>query len=323
MQAGSVYTFSDDFMEISHSGTRTYPMNASDTHKAFNMLNNRVVVGRNSAFLHINEQHTVLEANALAKKWFGMDKHQSYELKDSCLAEQEVYLCDRHYRSLSVDRLIKQLPEAPYFGINNQSGTIWVRAELIAAPNAGQILLLNDVSDLVNQIIQLQQQAEDANTQDYTTGLYNRRYAMQRLDQVHQYAKRYNAVFSIAMIDIDHFKRLNDTFGHQFGDDILKRLAKVIRNNFRETDLCARYGGAEFLILMPETAAHDAILTLDRLRQQVSELKWQEMQRPVTISAGVVEWEPNKSLEQLIFLSDQRLLTAKNAGRNQVCGNLA
>jgi diguanylate cyclase (GGDEF)-like protein len=145
---------------------------------------------------------------------------------------------------------------------------------------------------------------------------------MERLEQMHHYAKRYQSPFAVAMIDIDHFKRINDTFGHNFGDQVLARLAQVIKRGFRETDLCARFGGEEFLVLMPETETNDAILSLDRLRQQVSELKWDNMQRPVTISSGVIAWQPNKSIEQLIFLADQRLSTAKKAGRNQVCGDL-
>lgn len=300
-------------------------MNASDTQAASNMLKSGVVVGRNTAVLRINDQQQATEANPLAIKWLCSEQSQTIELNDRWLADQEVFLCDRQYRGLPVKKLISGSLDDPYVGINSNAGTRWVQSQLIAAPGAAddQLLILTDVTDLVNELIALQQKAEDADTQDFTTGLYNRRYAIQRLDQMHQYAKRYQSSFALAMIDIDHFKRLNDTFGHTFGDEVLTRLAQVIKSNFRETDLCARYGGEEFLVLMPETDAHDAIMTLDRLRQQVSELKWQEMHRPVTISAGVVEWEQHKSLEQLIFLSDQRLLTAKNAGRNQVCGNLA
>jgi diguanylate cyclase (GGDEF)-like protein len=73
---------------------------------------------------------------------------------------------------------------------------------------------------------------------------------------------------------------------------------------------------------MPATESSEAIYSIDRLRQQVSELKWPQMQRPVTVSSGVVSWQANKSVEQLIFIADQRLRTAKRAGRNQVCGDL-
>lgn len=300
-------------------------MNASGTQTASGMLINRLVIGKKTAVLRINDQHKVMEANPLAINWFGGEHSKAIELSDCWLAKQEVFLCDRQYRGLPAEKLITGTLDDPYVGINSNSGTRWVQSQLIAAPGTGTelLLILTDVTDLVNELIALQQKAEDADTQDFTTGLYNRRYAMQRLDQMHQYAKRYESSFALAMIDIDHFKRLNDTFGHTFGDEVLARLAQVIKSNFRETDLCARYGGEEFLVLMPETDAHDAIMSVDRLRQQISELKWQQMHRPVTISAGVVEWEQNKSLEQLIFLSDQRLLTAKNAGRNQVCGNLA
>lgn len=299
-------------------------MNTTDIQDTNAMLTDRIFTGSKTAVLRFNNQQQVIDANPLAIEWLGGHQAHQIILRDNWLAERELFLSDRHFKSLSIDALLNQTLQDAYVGISGPLGVRWLQHQVAPSESPDEkFLILSDVTDLMRELLEYQQKAEDANTQDLATELYNRRYAMARLDQMQQHAKRYQSTYSIAMLDIDHFKRINDTFGHRFGDEVLVRLAKVIKRNFRETDLCARYGGEEFLVLMPETDAHDAILTLDRLRQQISELKWDEIRRPITISCGIVEWQANKSIEQLMFQADQRLLTAKNAGRNQVCGNLS
>lgn len=274
----------------------------------------------NVAVLTLSNDGVIIEANQTAKDWFGQMFLNQTRFNDAWLAGQDIHLSDRDYRTVHTDVILDGSFHSRYIGIAASEHTRWVQWQLKRGETSQ--LFLTDVSDLMSDLFALQDQAEEADTQDFSTKLYNRRYAMERLEQMHHYAKRYHSPFAVAMIDIDHFKRINDTFGHNFGDQVLARLAEVIKRGFRETDLCARFGGEEFLVLMPETETNDAILSLDRLRQQVSELKWDNMQRPVTISSGVISWQPNKSIEQLIFLADQRLSTAKKAGRNQVCGDL-
>ena len=284
-----------------------------------------VLVGENTAAIRLDKHQNIVQSNETAQRWLNAKNGDLGILNERSLAARHVFLCDRKYRSINIADLLQNRLTDPYVGINHQSQTVWTQVHILndGVQQDYKILLLTDVSELVNELMSLQQLAENASTKDLHTGLFNRRHAMHLLDQMHHHAKRYQSPFSIAMIDIDHFKRINDTFGHAFGDKALARIAEIILSNFRETDFCARYGGEEFLVMMPETDATNAILTIDRLRQQISELKWQEIHRPITVSAGVVEWAPKQSIEQLIFLSDQRLLTAKKAGRNQVCGELA
>jgi diguanylate cyclase (GGDEF)-like protein len=272
-----------------------------------------------TACITFNSKHEILHANAQAHQLFG-DILPGTILSDTWLSNLGINLSDRSFRTIQLEDLLNNQIHSNYIGFSLTKETRWAQWHL--DKNKTNTLFLTDVTDLVQEIHAFQQKAEDADNQDFATKLYNRRYAMERLEQMHHHAKRYQSPFTIAMIDIDHFKRINDTFGHNYGDQVLERLAQVIRRGFRETDLCARFGGEEFLVLMPETDTQDAIMSLDRLRQQVSELKWEQMQRPVTISSGVISWQQNKSVEQLIFLADQRVMTAKKAGRNQVCGDL-
>lgn len=272
------------------------------------------------ARLSFRSDGVIVDVNELAARWFPTLTLGHSILSDAWLASQEIHLSDREFRTLHVDALMDGSYPDRYVGLASSELTRWV--QWVIEKGDTNHLLMTDVTDLMEDLFDMQEQAIESNTQDFATRLFNRRHAMERLEQMHLYAKRYHSPFTVAMIDIDHFKRINDTFGHNYGDEVLVRLADVIKKGFRETDVCARFGGEEFLILMPETDTQDAILSLDRLRQQVSELKWEKMQRPVTISSGVIAWQPNKSIEQLIFLADQRLSTAKKAGRNQVCGDL-
>jgi len=283
------------------------------------------LVTADTAVIFFDAERLIVDANEQARQWFGEILPQQTQLQDAWLGQLGLQLVDRGFHPLTLTALLnRQLPDS-YVGLRLANQTRWAQWHVLATVHQHQpcqALVLTDVSDLMQSFHALQQHAEDADTRDFATRLYNRRYALERLEQMHLHAKRYQSPFAIAMIDIDHFKRINDTFGHSYGDEVLERLASVIHKSFRETDLCARFGGEEFLILMPETETNAAIFSLDRLRQQISELKWTQMQRPVTISSGVVRWQMNKSVEQLIFLVDQRLGTAKKAGRNQVCGDL-
>lgn len=274
------------------------------------------------AVVVFNSHNHVIHQNHLATEWLGKPAEA---LADESCANTEMTFFNRKKIQVPLNDLLFQNHTDRYVGLKSQTGIRWLSWQAIPLEReltTFRALALMDVTDLMQEVFQLNSRAQEADTLDATTGLYNRRYAMQRLGQIHQHAKRYKANFSLALIDIDHFKRLNDTYGHSYGDLVLKKLSSVVQNGVRETDLCARFGGEEFLILMPETNTHDAVVSLDRLRQQISEMRWDRIQRPVTISCGVISWQPNHSVEQLIFLADQRLSTAKKAGRNQVCGDL-
>lgn len=154
---------------------------------------------------------------------------------------------------------------------------------------------------------------------DSLTGLYNRNQFNIGLEHEFNRAKRYNTPFSVAMIDIDHFKNINDNFGHQFGDYVLKEIAQLIQHAFRKTDIVYRYGGEEIVIIMPETDSNHAYLPLERLREKISRHDFKSQK--VTISIGIGDYRENISANDILKQADKMLYKAKNDGRNRVVSN--
>jgi diguanylate cyclase (GGDEF)-like protein len=159
-----------------------------------------------------------------------------------------------------------------------------------------------------------------ANT-DILTGLSNRRYAMTRIEQEWETARRYNRPLSVLMLDLDFFKSVNDTFGHHVGDQILVHTATIIRENTRASDIPCRLGGEEFFVIATNTDQASALILAERIRSTIEshQLKGIELRRKVTISIGVAAKTENKSSwESLIQLADNALYEAKNSTRNAV-----
>jgi diguanylate cyclase (GGDEF)-like protein len=152
---------------------------------------------------------------------------------------------------------------------------------------------------------------------DGLTGLYNRNYTLGRLESEVSEARRYRKHLSVIMFDLDHFKRINDSHGHQVGDMAMKKVAAILRGNLRDSDLAGRYGGEEFLVVLPETESEEARSVAERIRGQVEGLAWVEPSLRVTLSGGVAQYH-NESAEQLIRRADFQLYGAKEAGRNRV-----
>jgi diguanylate cyclase (GGDEF)-like protein len=129
-------------------------------------------------------------------------------------------------------------------------------------------------------------------------------------------------MLSVLFLDLDHFKRFNDTFGHDAGDKVLQALAELFRTFFRSTDICCRYGGEEFAILLPESSARDAIRRADELRSQVKALRLQYKKQSLgtlTISVGVAAFPEHASTtEELLKIADKCLYESKSRGRDVV-----
>jgi diguanylate cyclase (GGDEF)-like protein len=162
---------------------------------------------------------------------------------------------------------------------------------------------------------------------DPLTGLCNRRYFEERLHEEFARSKRYGSHLSLVMLDIDHFKRINDTFGHPFGDEVLRGVAHTARAQLREVDLLARYGGEELVALLPETAPEAALRVCERVREAIEALEFEHVgadrdRRLVrcTASLGLAS-VPSPLLataEDLLRAADECLYAAKGAGRNRV-----
>ncbi len=160
-------------------------------------------------------------------------------------------------------------------------------------------------------------------TVDGLTQIFNRRYFEETLEREISRCNRYGRVMSLVLIDIDHFKQINDTYGHLAGDYILKQIASTIRTKIRREDIFARYGGEEFAIILPEIDGHNAHIFAEKIRRVVetTDFHFEEAKIPVTISIGVATLDPEEpSAAALIKRADERLYEAKAAGRNCVRG---
>ncbi len=174
------------------------------------------------------------------------------------------------------------------------------------------------IIDKLRSLEAVQQQA----ITDELTGLYNHRYFIQQLQQEINRARRYHRPLSLIMLDIDHFKSYNDSYGHLPGNDVLRRIGKIIRETVREVDLPARYGGEEFVVIMPETQPLKAKGTAGRLRESIEESRFSPREgtsRRVTISLGVAGFPRNATQPfELIDKADAAMYRAKALGRNRV-----
>lgn len=158
---------------------------------------------------------------------------------------------------------------------------------------------------------------------DDLTGLLNHRAMQQRLRDEFMRAQRYNEPLSVIMVDVDYFKKINDTFGHLYGDRVLEKLAALLKKAVREIDIVARYGGDEFLLILPQTHFSGSLTVADRIwRAAAAEtLVTKKEVVNLTVSVGV-SFFPNKnvtSVEELVNFADQALYQAKREGRNRIC----
>jgi diguanylate cyclase (GGDEF)-like protein len=192
-----------------------------------------------------------------------------------------------------------------------------IRVKCKPLPDGGRMLVYTDVTDLVEQADKLKELA----TIDGMTGLFNRRHFFSLAEIEWARYQRHWRPMSLLMIDIDRFKSINDQFGHDVGDHIIIRIADICREEKRKSDVVARFGGEEFLLLLPETDLDEAQSVAERLRRVVETREFSIASRAITttISIGVAQAHPYmETLFDLIKMTDQALYAAKNGGRNRV-----
>lgn len=166
---------------------------------------------------------------------------------------------------------------------------------------------------------ELTQEAVEKSITDSLTGLKNRGFIQVELERLILVSHRYNNDLALIMIDIDHFKHINDTFGHQVGDDALKSLAKTLRKQTRASDLVVRYGGEEFIVLLPQSSLYEVRKTSEKLRKAVESKKVPSLKNAnMTISLGVAILTRDDTSDTFINRADKALYQAKEDGRNLV-----
>jgi diguanylate cyclase (GGDEF)-like protein len=190
-------------------------------------------------------------------------------------------------------------------------------AELIA-----RVKVHLKIKSLQDELKKSNERLKELSNTDPLTLIYNRRYMMNMLEKEMQRAERKGSHLSLIMIDIDHFKRVNDQYGHQGGDLVLASLAKLSRSGLRSYDFIARYGGEEFVLTLPETAHNDALMIAERLRNNIQSHAYTGSLKGLhtTASMGVATYPTNfiSSVADLIREADEAMYRAKAAGRNRV-----
>lgn len=229
---------------------------------------------------------------------------------------------------------IKSIMVIPVFFRSEVIGTLFLRTTRQSYSfTAREIKLCQNIANtaakainnayLFQEISTQRAELEKLSITDYLTGIYNIRYLYHRLESEFASAKRYQTPLSCILLDIDHFKRINDNYGHRTGDIVLREFAQVIKGHTRKSDVFARYGGEEFILLLPHSNLVGAIAEANRLGEVIRKHKFKGLKKSqkITISLGVASYPYHKKIrsqDDLISLSDDALLKAKSEGRDKV-----
>ena len=274
----------------------------------------------------VGEEHRIQIFNPACERMFGWKAEEIIGRQTSDLVGGE----NRTLRGsqLAFDDLMGPLPSSDFApgqvrtvrGRRRDGTTFPLEVSLSRTTFEGGPVYVAIVRD-VTEAVRARQELFALATKDALTGLRNRRYFLEGAETEFARARRHGRGFSLLIIDADHFKRINDTYGHAAGDRCLQGLAEVCNRSLREVDLIGRLGGEEFAVAMPEADLTTARLVAERLRQQIAEneVAGEEGPLSITVSIGVSSAVPeDKSLDQTLRRADQALYVAKNGGRNRV-----
>ena len=197
-----------------------------------------------------------------------------------------------------------------------------VEQELVRKAEARMSELMERLHQMEEETDELRSQVKEERRQAFTdalTGLPNRFAYEERLEQEYNRWQRYSSPLSVIIVDVDHFKRINDTYGHQAGDKALRVIARELAMAIRKTDFIGRYGGEEIVILMPETPSEAAMVAADKLRQRIEKcgFHFRDKKVTITVSCGLSEYREGDTPEEAFERADQALYEAKKQGRNR------
>ena len=194
---------------------------------------------------------------------------------------------------------------------------IW-RNRTIASYNQSLQSTNNELQRLQQELVEKNRTLEFLSIHDHLTGLYNRNFILQRAEEAVNAFNRFKQPVSLIIMDIDHFKRINDQYGHSMGDHVLCQVAKVGHRVLREVDLFSRWGGEEFLILCPGSDEREALVLAERLRSEIEALSLRNISQTLTCSFGVAQLTPDTDFPEWFDNADKCLFRAKSAGRNAI-----
>ncbi|MCU0242067.1 MAG: GGDEF domain-containing protein, partial [Vicinamibacteria bacterium] len=214
----------------------------------------------------------------------------------------------------------------PIMASGRTSGLLWLGGKAVAriTPETESLLVqIANQAHMVTENSRLFDRVKNLSVRDSLTDLFNHRHAMERLATEFSRVGRYREALGVLMADIDHFKSVNDTYGHQAGDHVLREVARVLSSSLRTIDLIGRYGGEEFIIILPNTRQEETLHTGERLRATIERHAVQFGGKPlsITISIGMAAYPSAKHIDSpsaLVREADKALYRAKAGGRNCV-----
>jgi two-component system cell cycle response regulator len=247
----------------------------------------------------------------------------------------DVYLLDLVLKNISGHQVIKQLREngsqsviIAISGIDNTKTVSQVlnngANDYITKPYSNDLFMARIRTNvrsyiLLKEVREKTKQLEKMALTDGLTGLANHKHIFDQLDIEIDKVARYGNDLSIIMLDLDRFKKMNDTYGHQFGDVILKKVSEIIKDSIRHVDYAGRYGGEEFMLVLPQTNLETARKVAERIRERVTRIKANRKDFSVTTSGGVAQYK-GESAKEFIKHADNLLYLAKESGRNNIQG---
>lgn len=277
---------------------------------------------REEAFLtEINEQ---LEKEIIVMVLGAIKKTVNKEMVTLKLLRKNIRKQVRHQINKeitkAIQKLIPELKEMIKDEVKNKSVEIINQLKRQTGKQLEREVI-EQVRETTNILRQQKEASERKAIIDELTGAFNRRYFETKLEDELTLAKRFRMKLSLLIADIDHFKKINDTYGHQVGDVILQEVVTVIKDNLTSTDFLCRYGGEEFAIILTETGVDEATQIAEKIRKSIEEHIFFSGSKiiPVRISIGIAEYPTHAVMKQvLIEKADKALYVAKNSGRNNI-----
>jgi diguanylate cyclase (GGDEF)-like protein/PAS domain S-box-containing protein len=277
-------------------------------------------IEKNPASIVLTDRNRkILYTNSKFLELTGYSQEEVYLQNTSILKSGE--MSDIGYKNLWETLSAGKTWTGEFHNKTKNNSMYWVLTSITPIFNEqGDIIRYLGIQEDITIRKQLQEQLERRASTDSLTSLENRHSFFSKMEVEIERSHRGNHVFSLLMIDIDFFKKINDQYGHQAGDEVLKDLSTLLKESTRTVDLCARYGGEEFIIVMPETSLKSAKISAERIRKRVEQhiVNCDDAVINYTLSIGMTQWNAKEKLEDTIARADSNLYQAKEAGRNRV-----
>jgi len=280
----------------------------------------RSILDSQENMILVLDENRLSSVNKTLLDFFGLSSIDEFEDRFRCISDNFIKSQNYFYPMNSqnwIDDILKLDDMEKVVSMKNIKGEnriFQVNIKTFFFNTTHFVISFTDITELKQYTYELKYQA----THDNLTKLYNRQKLNEEFDKEILREERYCHGLSLVMLDIDDFKKINDTYGHDKGDIVLIEISKIIKESTRKTDIAARWGGEEFMILLPETNLENSLQLAETIRSNIEKFDFTDLDRDVTVSVGVAEFKKGDDKEKVIKNVDIALYNAKNAGKNRV-----